>query len=73
MVTASELHPGLAVRVEGVLYKVVAADYHGGGGKMGGVTHAKLRGGRNRAIRRKGPHRQEAMRTPEFGLPAHAR
>jgi elongation factor P len=32
----------VALRLEGTLYKVVAADYHMGGGKMGGVTHAKL-------------------------------
>jgi elongation factor P len=33
----------MAVRVEGTLYKVIGAEYHAGGGKMGGVTHAKLR------------------------------
>jgi elongation factor P len=43
MVPASDLHPGMAVRVDGILYKVIAAEYHGGGGKMGGVTRAKLR------------------------------
>lgn len=43
MVPASSLRPGMAVRVEGVLYKVIAADHHGVGGKMGSVTHAKLR------------------------------
>jgi elongation factor P len=43
MLPASELRSGMAVRVEGVLYKVIGADYRGGGGKMGGVTHAKLR------------------------------
>jgi elongation factor P len=42
MVQASGLRPGGAIRLEGVLYKVIAAEYHGGGGKMGGVTHAKL-------------------------------
>jgi len=30
-------------RVEGVVYKVLAADYHPGQGKMGGATHARLR------------------------------
>jgi elongation factor P len=40
---ASELRPGQAIRFEGVLYRVTAADYHGGSGKMGGVMHAKLR------------------------------
>jgi elongation factor P len=43
MLTASELRPGVALRIEGTLYKVLAAEYHAGGGKMGGVTHAKLR------------------------------
>jgi elongation factor P len=43
MVTASELRPRMTIRVQGTLYRVVGADYHGGGGKMGGVTHAKLR------------------------------
>jgi elongation factor P len=33
----------MAVRLDRVLYKVIAADYHAGGGKMGGVAHAKLR------------------------------
>lgn len=43
MVTASELRPGMALRIDGTLYKVIDADYHGGQGKMGGVAHAKLR------------------------------
>jgi elongation factor P len=43
MVPASELRAGWVVRVEGVLYKVIAAEYHAGGGKMGGVAHVKLR------------------------------
>ena len=42
MMTAAELRPGVALRLEGTLYKVTAAEYHMGGGKMGGVTHAKL-------------------------------
>lgn len=43
MLAASELRSGMTVRVEGGLYKVLTAEYHAGGGKMGGVTHAKLR------------------------------
>ena len=42
MLTASELRPGLALRIDGVLHKVIDATYHGGQGKMGGVMHAKL-------------------------------
>ncbi len=43
MLTAAELRPGLALRIDGVLYKIIEADYHGGQGKMGGVAHVKLR------------------------------
>ena len=32
----------MALRHEGQVYKVIAADYHPGQGKMGGVTHARL-------------------------------
>jgi elongation factor P len=43
MLTAAELRPGLALRIDGVLYKIIEATYHGGQGKMGGVAHLKLR------------------------------
>ena len=43
MLASAELRPGMTIRIEGDLYRVVAANYHAGGGKMGGVTHAKLR------------------------------
>lgn len=42
MVSASQLRSGMAIRYEGHLYKVVAADYHPGQGKMGGAAHARL-------------------------------
>jgi elongation factor P len=32
----------MTLRVDGVLCRVVSAEYHGGQGKMGGVMHAKL-------------------------------
>lgn len=43
MRTGSELRPRMILRVDGALFRVLAADYHGGQGKMGGVMHAKLR------------------------------
>ncbi len=43
MITASQLRPGMAVRYQNNVYKVVSADYHAGQGKMGGVTHARLK------------------------------
>jgi elongation factor P len=43
MLTGSELRAGMIIRLEGEPYRVIASTYHGGGGKMGGVSHAKLR------------------------------
>ncbi len=43
MVNASQVRAGMAIRFEGQLYKVLAADYHPGQGKMGGVNHVRLK------------------------------
>ena len=43
MVSASQLRPGMVVRYESQTYRVVAAEYHPGQGKMGGVSHARLK------------------------------
>ena len=43
MLVASQIRAGTALRLSGEIWKVLAAEYHGGGGKMGGVTHARLR------------------------------
>ena len=43
MVSASQLRPGMVVRYENHTYRVVAAEYHPGQGRMGGVTHARLK------------------------------
>ncbi|HEY7305705.1 MAG TPA: elongation factor P [Bryobacteraceae bacterium] len=42
MISASQIRAGMAIRYEGQLYKVLAADYHPGQGKMGGVNHLRL-------------------------------
>ncbi|HUJ20089.1 MAG TPA: elongation factor P [Bryobacteraceae bacterium] len=42
MTSAAQLRAGMAIRYEGQVYRVVAADYHPGQGKMGGVAHARL-------------------------------
>jgi elongation factor P len=43
MILASQIRAGMAIRFEHQDYKVIAADYHPGQGKMGGVTHARLK------------------------------
>ena len=43
MVNAAQLRPGMAIRYEGQIYKILACEYHSGQGKMGGVSHASLR------------------------------
>jgi len=42
MVVASQLRVGMAIRYQGHTYRVAAAEYHPGQGKMGGSTHARL-------------------------------
>ncbi|MBZ5534833.1 MAG: elongation factor P [Acidobacteriia bacterium] len=42
MISASDLKMGVVLRLDGELYKVITSEYHAGGGKMGGVAHAKL-------------------------------
>lgn len=43
MVLAVDVKAGMVLRIDGELYKVISAEYHAGGGKMSGVTHAKLK------------------------------
>jgi elongation factor P len=43
MVNAAQLRPGMAIRYESQIYKVLACEYHSGQGKMGGVSHVSLR------------------------------
>ena len=43
MVSASQLRPGMVVRYENQTYRIIAAEYHPGQGRMGGVTHARLK------------------------------
>ena len=42
MITASQLRIGMVIKYEGQKYRVLAADYHPGQGKMGGQTHVRL-------------------------------
>jgi len=42
MVLASQLRSGMAIAFEGQAYRVIAAEYHPGQGKMGGAAHAHL-------------------------------
>jgi elongation factor P len=43
MINASQLRTGMAIRYQGQDFRVIAAEYHPGQGKMGGTTHARLR------------------------------
>src|SRR5271157_725817 len=42
MVAASQLRAGMAIQYQGQNYRVVAAEYHPGQGRMTGATHARL-------------------------------
>lgn len=43
MVSASDLRPGMIIRIDGEPFRVIEAKYHTGQGKMPGSVHAKLR------------------------------
>jgi elongation factor P len=43
MIQASALKTGTNLQVDKNLYKVLATEYHMGGGKMGGLVHVKLK------------------------------
>jgi elongation factor P len=42
MISASQLRAGMAIVYQGHRYKVVAAEYHPGQGKMSGAAHTRL-------------------------------
>lgn len=63
---ASSLRSGMAIRLERDPYKVIAAEYHAGGGKMGGVTHAKLRNLRTGTVRERRFRADEAVEPLEL-------
>ena len=42
MISASQLRPGMAIRFEGQVYKVVEAEFKAGGGQAGGVEKTRL-------------------------------
>ena len=43
MIIASQLKPGMALRLEGQIYKVLGAEFKAGAGQLGGVVKTKLR------------------------------
>ncbi len=43
MIPASDLKAGMILQLDKNLYKVLATEYHMGGGKMGGLVHVKVR------------------------------
>ncbi len=43
MIQASDLKTGTILQIDKTLYKVMATEYHMGGGKMGGLVHVKLK------------------------------
>ncbi len=42
MILSSQLRPGMIIRLEGQIYRLLAAEYHPGQGKMGGAAHTRL-------------------------------
>ena len=66
LIAAPDLRGGMTLRLEGELYKVISADYHAGGGKMPGVSHAKLRNRLTGAIRERRFRPEERLEAVEI-------
>jgi hypothetical protein len=78
MINASQLRAGMAITYEGQDYKVIAAEYHPGQGKMGGVTHARLQSlATGNVLGAQHPFGFEAARTagraPDVGISVQGR
>lgn len=43
MIIASDIRNGMTIKLEGVLYKVITAEYKSGTAKMGSLVHLKLK------------------------------
>jgi len=43
VILAAELKPGMAIRLEGQTFKVIAAEFKAGAGQLSGVVKTKLR------------------------------
>ncbi len=43
MINAQDLRKNQVIRHQGVLFKIIESNYHVGGGKLGGMTHVKMR------------------------------
>jgi elongation factor P len=43
MIPASDIHTGMVLRMEGKLWRIIEADVHVGGGKIGTMVHVRIR------------------------------
>lgn len=69
MVIASELRAGMAIRIEGEIYKVLEAESKAGAAKLGGVVKTKLRN--VTTGRAWGPHFRPQERLEDLELEQH--
>jgi len=69
MVIASELRPGMVIRIEGEIYKVLEVEAKAGAAKMGGVVKTKL--SNVRSARLWEPHFRPQERLEDLELERH--
>ncbi len=69
MVIASQLRDGMAVRIEGQVFKVLEVDVKAGAGQQGGVVKTKLRN--NTSGRLWEPHFRPDERLEDLDLERH--
>lgn len=69
MIIASELRPGMVIRIEGEIYKVLEVEAKAGAAKMGGVVKTKL--SNVRSARLWEPHFRPQERLEDLELERH--
>jgi elongation factor P len=69
MIIASDLRPGMVIRIEGEIYKVLEVEARAGAAKMGGVVKAKL--SNVRSARLWEPHFRPQERLEDLDLERH--
>jgi elongation factor P len=69
MIIASDLRPGMVIRIEGEIYKVLEVEAKAGAAKMGGVVKAKL--SNVRSARLWEPHFRPQERLEDLDLERH--
>lgn len=64
---ATDLRAGMAIRLDGEVYRVLDARFHAGGGKMKGIVHARIQSLRTRGVTERRFRPEDRLEEIELG------